>query len=386
MSWLEDPRDKKNTPQPFNVSPFQTKVKKDLTISEKEDATIATITMPILLKKERPGEQDCQTQGRIANPTASKKANPGSKLNKDTAQNSSDEEMLVAALELEKSRRLKKAQELKRKEAEERDKRRKAEEDINFESDDDEELLKAALALEQDQGVQPDEDHQHPEHQDQAQAREDHDQHGAGVRHDPDEVSHHLPLSGARGSTDRNQEMLVPPEHSADGQVGGGALQAQQDDQQGAAVQDREVDQAQQGEHQQLLTPPLPPTTPPRTSTPPGGHTPVRVLCTPLWKRKRDKRMSSSTGSKPRRSSQEVQTRTRRTGQQTPSASSSRPEDPPAPGSARPGSQSPPILDAICIIPNQPINPEKKAVTAVSPATGDKRISANTRHETNQKD
>ena len=368
MSWIEDQRDKKNTPQPINVSPFQTKVKKDLAISETEDATIATITMPIMVKKEKSGEQYCQTQGRIANQAASKKGIPDSKANKDNAQNSSDEEMLVAALELEKSRRLKKAQELKRKEAEERDKRKKAEGDIIFESEDDEELLEAALALEHGQGV-----HQHPEHQDQAQAREEHDQHGEGVRFG---VSHHLPLSGARGSTDGNQEMMVPTEHSADGQVTGGAAQAQHEDQQGDAAQDQEVDKAQQEENQQLLTPPLPPTTPPRTSTPPGGHTPVRVLCTPLWKKKRDKRMSSSSSrSKPRRSSQEVQPRTRRTGQQTPSAPSSRPEDPPAPGSARPGSQSPQTLNATCIIATKPTSPEEKAVTKVSP-TGDKPIKA----------
>jgi hypothetical protein len=92
-----------------------------LHLSEKEDTTITTNTMFPLPKKERLEEQDCQPKSRIANPRPSKKANPdGAKQSQDTAQNSSNEEILEAALELEKSRRLKKAQELRRKEAEER--------------------------------------------------------------------------------------------------------------------------------------------------------------------------------------------------------------------------------------------------------------------------
>ena len=56
VSWQEDPRDKKNTPQPYNVSQFQSKVNKDLHLSEKEDTAITTNTMFPLPKKERLGE------------------------------------------------------------------------------------------------------------------------------------------------------------------------------------------------------------------------------------------------------------------------------------------------------------------------------------------
>ena len=164
--------------------------------------------------------------------------------------------------------------------------------------------------------------------------------------------------------------MMVPTEH-ADGQAKGGAALAQHGDHLGDAVQGQEVDEVLQDDHQLLLTPPQPQTTPPRTSSsPPGGHTPVRVLCTPLWKRKRDKRMSSSS-SKPRRSSQGVKPRTRRTGQQTPPTTSLRPEEPQEPESARPGSNSPQI-NAKSIISTQPTNPEEKATTEFNP-TGDKQ-------------
>ena len=58
-SWLEDQRDKENTPQSINVSPFQTKViQKDLASSETEVTIIATTNMPNMFKKESAGVQD----------------------------------------------------------------------------------------------------------------------------------------------------------------------------------------------------------------------------------------------------------------------------------------------------------------------------------------
>ena len=64
-----------------------------------------------------------------------------------------------------------------------------------------------------------------------------------------------MALSGALGSIDEDQEMLVPTLLSEDGQVGGGALQAQQKDQLCDQVQDEGVDQVQLKDHQQLLAP-----------------------------------------------------------------------------------------------------------------------------------
>jgi hypothetical protein len=338
-SWLKDQRDKENTPQPINVHPFQTKVTlKDLTSSEAEVTIIATTNMPNMFKKESAGVQD-------------------------KAQNSSDEELLLAVLELEKKRRLKKAKEQRMQEADKRDQRRKAEEDIIFGSDDDE-LLEAALAIEHDQGAR-----QQPDHQDQAQGQEGHEQHVEGGR---SEASHHLPLGGATGSTGGNQEMMVPAEQE-DGQVTGGAALAKQGDHQGEAVQGQEVEQVLQDDHQLLQTPQHLQRTPPRTSSssPPGGHTPVRVLCTPLWKRMRDKRMSSSSSSnKPRRSSQGAKPRTRRTSQLTSPSTPLRSEEPKEPECARPGSISPQI-DACAIIATQPKQTEEKAATKFDP-TGDK--------------
>ena len=63
--------------------------------------------------------------------------------------------MLASAIELERSNRLKKVQELRRKDAEERKRKRgelPPEEEITFGSDD-EELFRAALALENDQPI-----------------------------------------------------------------------------------------------------------------------------------------------------------------------------------------------------------------------------------------
>jgi hypothetical protein len=324
-----------------------------LASSETEVTIIATTNMPNMIKKESSGEQNCQPKGRIANQAAD---------NKDKAQNSSDEELLMAALELEKNRRLKKAKEQRMQEADERDQRRKAEEDIIFGSDDDE-LLEAALAIELGQGA-----HQQPDHQDQAQGQEGHAQHVEGGR---SEASHHLPLGGATGSTGGNQEMMVPAEQE-DGQATGGAALTKQGDHLGEAVQGQEVEQVLQDDHQLLQTPQQIQRTPPRTSSsPPGGHTPVRVLCTPLWKRMRDKRMSSSSSSsKSRRSSQGAKSRTRRTDQQTPPSTSLRSEEPQEPECARPGSISPQI-NACAIIATQPKYPEEKAANEFNP-TGDK--------------
>ena len=62
-----------------------------------------------------------------------------------------------------------------------------------------------------------------------------------------------MALSGPLGSIDGDQEILVPPKLSVDGQVGGEALQAQQKDQLCDQVQDEGVDQVQLKDHQQLL-------------------------------------------------------------------------------------------------------------------------------------
>jgi hypothetical protein len=64
-----------------------------------------------------------------------------------------------------------------------------------------------------------------------------------------------MALSGPLGSIDGDQEILVPPKLSVDGQVGGEALQAQQKDQLCDQVQDEGVDQVQLKDHQQLLAP-----------------------------------------------------------------------------------------------------------------------------------
>ena len=64
-----------------------------------------------------------------------------------------------------------------------------------------------------------------------------------------------MALSGPLGSIDGDQEILVPPKLSVDGQVGGEALQAQQKDQLCDQVQDEGVDQVQLKDHQQLPAP-----------------------------------------------------------------------------------------------------------------------------------
>ena len=64
-----------------------------------------------------------------------------------------------------------------------------------------------------------------------------------------------MALSGPLGSIDGDQEILVPPKLSVDGQVGGEALQAQQKDQLCDQVQDKGVDQVQLKDHHQLLAP-----------------------------------------------------------------------------------------------------------------------------------
>ena len=59
-----------------------------------------------------PKKGKSEERNRVANPSPKASANPGgAKPSLDTAQKSSDEEMLAAAIEIERSSRLKKVQE-----------------------------------------------------------------------------------------------------------------------------------------------------------------------------------------------------------------------------------------------------------------------------------
>lgn len=297
------------------------------------------------------------------------------------AQDGSDDELLAITLAIEKENRLKKVRELKRKEKEVGEMKKKEQLPKNEPSfgSDDEELLSAALAFEHAQATQQDQEHHprplHDEDQDQA-PKKGHVHHAGVHLEDANEAQallttacQQLSIGGALSTTDWNQEMLVAAQPGAGDQVGQGAGQAHHVQPRDEHLQDREVEEIQNAEHPQPLAPQLPPHTPPRAALPPGGDSPARLLLTPLWERSRAKRMSSSLRMTRKRSNQASQAIIRSQGQDDQARTPPRPAAPPAPRSARPGSQLPPETSASSTLAYPPYHPEQPASTPYSQAS-----------------
>ena len=122
------------------------------------------------------------------------------------------------------------------------------------------------------------------------------------------------------------------------------------------------------------ITPPsrraTPSPSPPRTPPSPRGCTPVRAVCTPLWKRKRlSAQMLSSTKSRTKQNSQHKPNQISRVSTSA-SPSSSQPEAPGTQESARPGSIPifPSTSCATALLSYKPYNQEQSASTQHSPS------------------
>ena len=217
---------------------------------------------------------------------------------------------MASAMMLEKEDRLKKVQEKKKKEEEARNAKKRAElEELHLhqlDSDEDEAILQAALALEDSRNATLDQlrqdDHQHDGAEHQA------DQEDGGVPRQGAQgealiptlsAMMHLSLSNVRNVAKGNQEMLRQTEGGAGAQVDQGVGQAQHLHHHQAGPQHEEVVQTEQQENQDLPAPrqPPPPPSATRTPSPPGQHTPARVMLTPVWKR-RQMLSSSASGSR----------------------------------------------------------------------------------------
>ena len=116
-------------------------------------------------------------------------------------------------------------------------------------------------------------------------------------------------------------------------------------------------------------TPPwrtTPPASPPRTPSPTRGCTPVRVVCTPLWKRKRlSAQMSSSISRSKQRSQSKPDSISKKKSRISAATPSSQPEDT-SNQNASPGSFYNITSCAAASIAPRPINPEQSASTPSS--------------------
>ena len=246
-----------------------------------------------------------------AMPKSTENATPAQQI----ATASSDEELMAMAMNLEKVERLKKVQEKRISEEEKRNKKKKEVERqhrLQLDSEEDYDILQAALALEEKEQaalVHPRPEDVHQGDQDEGGALEAVCTVDGAVCTTTDmalclqttataTALQHLSLGDVNVFIHGNQEELDRPGRGAGAQVDQGAGQALYQHQRQAALPGEGVDNTEQKEEQKLpaphLSPSSPSSSPPRSPSPTGQQTPARVMLTPVWERKRRQRLSSS--------------------------------------------------------------------------------------------